>query len=173
MSTYTHAGVSRRNGNFKVRFSNRDSYVDALTKAGDTDIDMIPLREPMTKEEAIDYLIGIDFPNGNDEVMDALEDARVRRADRAATADKPRKPRKSRTVDPMGIRNQLARLDPEVRGALLEDLLAQHLANDFAAAAEDTETEADDAEESEESEEDVDTPTTHVLAELEDEEAPF
>jgi hypothetical protein len=163
MSTYTHAGVSRRNGTFKVRFSNRDSYVEALVKAGDTDIDLIPLREPMTKEEAIDYLIGIDFPDGNAEVMDALENARVRRQDRAATADKPRRPRKSRTVDPVGIRNQLAKLDPEVRGALLEDLLAQHLANAFGdAAAEDAE-EADDTEDAAEI----------AAAELEDEEAPF
>lgn len=175
MSTYTHAGVSRRNGTFKVRFSNRDSYVEALVKAGDTDIDMIPLREPMTKEEAIDYLISIDFPNGNDEVMDALEDARVRRADRAAVADKPRKPRKSRTVDPVSIRNQLAQLDAETRGALLEDLLAQHLANAFDAV--DSDADADAAADAGELEDAVadDTEVDTALMDpvLEDEEAPF
>lgn len=166
MSTYTHAGVSRRNGTVKVRFSNRDSYVDALVKAGDTDIDMIQLREPMSKPDAIEYLISIDFPNGNAEIMDVLEDARVRRADRAATADKPRRQRRSRTVDPLEIRKQLARLDPEVRGALLEDLMAQHLANAF--EADDSEADDDEQDDTE-----ADDAREHKQAELENENAPF
>jgi hypothetical protein len=113
MSLYTYAGVSRRDGNFKVRFSTRASYTEALIKAGDCDIDMIQLRNPMTKMEAIEYLFSIDFDNGNAEVRAAMELARDKRAERAAAAEKPRRPRKPKapTVD-------------EIREALVEEVLA-------------------------------------------------
>ena len=96
MSLYTYAGVSRRNGSFKVRFSTRASYTEALIKAGDCDIDMIQLRNPMTKMEAIDYLFSIDFDNGNTEVRAAMETARDKRVLKQAAAEKPRKPRAPR-----------------------------------------------------------------------------
>ena len=114
MSLYTYAGVSRRNGSFKVRFSTRASYTEALIKAGDCDIDMIQLRSPMTKMEAIDYLFSIDFDNGNTEVRAAMELARDKRAERAAAAEKPRKPRARR------VKTEEADTDTEVE--VTEDL---------------------------------------------------
>lgn len=61
MSKFNFAGVSRRNGEFKVRFANDQMRVKVLAKTGSSDIDLIELREPMTKEEAVAYLIEIDF----------------------------------------------------------------------------------------------------------------
>jgi hypothetical protein len=61
MSKFNFAGVSRRNGEFKVRFANDQMRIKVLAKTGSSDIDLIELREPMTKEEAVAYLIEIDF----------------------------------------------------------------------------------------------------------------
>lgn len=101
MSLYTYAGVSRRNGGYKVRFSTRASYTEALIKAGDCDIDMIQLKHPMTKMEAIEYLFNIDFDNGNAEVRAAMETARDKRALKQAIAEKPRKPRAKKVKEPV------------------------------------------------------------------------
>ena len=67
------AGVSRRNGTFKARFANDMTRVKVLAKTGSSDIDLIELKEPMTKEDAIGFLISIDFDNGNAEIREALE----------------------------------------------------------------------------------------------------
>lgn len=90
MSTYKVAGVSRLKGEFKVRFANDMTRVKVLAKNGHSDIDMIELKEPMTKEDAIAFLIGIDFDNGNAEVRAALESAVETRAVKSKT-DKPAK----------------------------------------------------------------------------------
>jgi hypothetical protein len=79
MSLYSHAGVSRKNGEFKVRFCNDALRVKVLAKNGHKDIDIIELREPMTKEAAVAYLMSIDFANGNKEVQAALEAAADKR----------------------------------------------------------------------------------------------
>lgn len=75
--SFTHAGVSRLNGAFKVRFANDALRVKVLAKGGHTDIDLIELKHPMTKEDAIAYLISIDFATRdgvtNAEVQAALE----------------------------------------------------------------------------------------------------
>ena len=117
MSLYTYAGVSRRNGSFKVRFSTRASYTEALIKAGDCDIDMIQLRHPMTKMEAIEYLFSIDFDNGNTEVRAAMELARDKRALKQAAAEKPRKPRAKRVKTP--------EVDVDTETEIAEDLTGE------------------------------------------------
>ena len=75
--SFTHAGVSRLNGEFKVRFANDALRVKVLAKNGHKDIDIIELKHPMSKEEAVAYLISIDFANKdgvtNAEVQAALE----------------------------------------------------------------------------------------------------
>jgi hypothetical protein len=75
--SFTHAGVSRLNGEFKVRFANDALRVKVLAKNGHKDIDIIELKHAMTKEEAVAYLISIDFANKdgvtNAEVQAALE----------------------------------------------------------------------------------------------------
>lgn len=67
------AGVSRRNGSFKARFANDMTRVKVLAKTGSSDIDLIELKEPMTKEDIVAYLLSIDFDNGNAEIRTALE----------------------------------------------------------------------------------------------------
>jgi hypothetical protein len=79
MSKYSHAGVSSLNGEFKVRFCNDALRTKVLQKNGHKSIDIIELREPMTKEDAVAYMLSIDFDNGNKAVRAALEAAADKR----------------------------------------------------------------------------------------------
>jgi hypothetical protein len=102
MSTFKFAGVSKLNGKFKVRFSDRAEYVKCLAVAENTDIDIIELKEPMTKEGAVAFLLSIDFDNGNAEIRQALESDLERREIKAGNRDKPgkeaKKPKKEKTA---------------------------------------------------------------------------
>jgi len=92
MSNFSHAGVSKLNGEFKVRFCNDAMRVKVLAKNGHKDIDIIELKTPMSKVEIVEYLLSIDFDNGNKEVRAALEQALDKRsAPVAANRDKPKK----------------------------------------------------------------------------------
>jgi hypothetical protein len=73
MSVYSYAGVSRRNGKMKVRYANSSARVKTLIATDHTEIDIIQLREEMTKSEAVAYLLKIDFDNGNTEIRTVLE----------------------------------------------------------------------------------------------------
>jgi hypothetical protein len=88
MSTYSHAGVSSLNGEFKVRFANDALRVKVLAKNGHKSIDIVELKNPMSKEDAVAYLLSIDFDNGNKAVRAALEAA----ADKRGVAVKAEKP---------------------------------------------------------------------------------
>jgi hypothetical protein len=83
MNTFSHAGVSKQNGEFKVRFANDALRVKVLAKNGHKDIDIVELKTPMTKEDAVAYLLSIDFANGNKAVQTALEDAADKRGVKA------------------------------------------------------------------------------------------
>jgi hypothetical protein len=93
MSSFSHAGVSKQDGKFKVRFANDALRTKVLIKNGHTDIDIIELKHPMTKPEAVAFLLSIDFDNGNKAVREALEAAQEKRteAPKAASKDKPKK----------------------------------------------------------------------------------
>ena len=67
------AGVSTRNGVTKARFASDMTRVKVLAKTGSKDIDMIELKEPMTKEDAVAFLLKINFDNGNKAIREALE----------------------------------------------------------------------------------------------------
>lgn len=86
--TFTYAGVSRLNGQFKARFATDALRTKVLIKTGHTDIDLVELKHPMTKEEAVAYLLSIDFDNGNAEVRAALEDKLVKLAPKEPKAKK-------------------------------------------------------------------------------------
>jgi hypothetical protein len=79
MSQFTHAGVSKLNGEYKVRFCNDGLRVKVLAKNGHKDIDIVPLPHPMTKEQVVAYLIQINFDNGNSTIRAALEAAADKR----------------------------------------------------------------------------------------------
>jgi len=89
--SFTHAGVSKLDGEFKVRFANDAMRTKVLIKNGHTDIDIIELKHAMTKEDALAYLMSIDFANGNAEVQAALEAEVTKRSDTPKAANKERK----------------------------------------------------------------------------------
>lgn len=89
--SFSHAGVSKLNGEFKVRYANDSTRVKVLMKNGHTDIDIVELKHPMTKEEAVAYLLSIDFDNGNAAVRAALEAEQGKRTETPKAANKERK----------------------------------------------------------------------------------
>lgn len=95
--TFKFAGVSRRAGSFKARFANDMTRVKVLAKTGSSDIDLIELEHAMTKEDAIAFLLKINFDNGNKEVRAALEEGLAKRTEKPAKATKTVKaaPKKS------------------------------------------------------------------------------
>jgi hypothetical protein len=88
MSTFTHAGVSKLDGKFKMRFCNDALRTKVLIKNDHTDIDIIELTHAMSKEAAATFLLSIDFDNGNAEVRAALEAEVGKRAPKAEKAPK-------------------------------------------------------------------------------------
>lgn len=113
--SFTHAGVSRLNGEMKVRFANDALRTKVLVKNGHKDIDIIELKHAMTKEEAVAYLISIDFAtqNGktNADVQAALEAEQGKRTEtpKAAKAPKAAKPAKAKAAPTMeGIKAKVA-----------------------------------------------------------------
>lgn len=80
--SFTHAGVSSLNGEFKVRFCNDSLRVKVLAKNGHKDIDIVELKHPMTKADIVAYLLSIDFDNGNKAVRAALEAAADKRVEK-------------------------------------------------------------------------------------------
>ena len=96
--SFTHAGVSKLDGEFKVRFANDALRTKVLIKNGHTDIDIIELKHPMTKEGAVAYLISIDFATRdgktNADVQAALEAEVAKRSETPKAANKEQKPKK-------------------------------------------------------------------------------
>jgi hypothetical protein len=99
MSNFTHAGVSRYKGEFKARWANDAARVKVLAKNGHTDIDVIELPNPMGKLEAVQYLLSINFDNGNAAVRAALDEAVEKRVDESAPSLTSIRARKTETVE--------------------------------------------------------------------------
>lgn len=104
MKTFTHAGVSRLNGEFKFRVANGSSRVKVLMQNGHTDIDLVEMIRPMTKEEAVDYLLSIDFDNGRADVRAALDAEKQRWEPKPEKA--VRKPRAKKEQEPAQVEAQ-------------------------------------------------------------------
>jgi hypothetical protein len=98
---FKFAGVSRKDGVMKARFANDLMRVKVLAKTGSSDIDMIELKEAMTKADAVAFLLKIDFDNGNKEVRAALEaevekrTAQPKAGNRDAPKKEAKKPKKT------------------------------------------------------------------------------
>ena len=73
MTTFTHVGVSTLKDEIKARFCNDALRVKVLEKNGHTDVDLLTLPNAMTKQEAVAYLLDIDFAAGRTGVQAALE----------------------------------------------------------------------------------------------------
>lgn len=82
--TFSHAGVSTLNGVVKARFANDAARVKVLQKNGHKDIDLMELPYPMTKLDAVNYMLSIDFDNGNATVRQTLEAELDKRTDAPA-----------------------------------------------------------------------------------------
>jgi len=92
-ATFTQAGVSRLKGEFKARFANDALRVKVLAKNGHTDIDLMELPTPMTKEAAVAFLIDINFDNGNAEVRAALDAELDKRTEKPKAEKAPKEPK--------------------------------------------------------------------------------
>lgn len=111
--TYSHAGVSRLDGEFKVRFANDALRVKVLAKNGHKDIDIIELKAPMSKEDAVAYLISIDFATRdgvtNQEVRAALEAEQGKRTEQPKAAKAAKAPKAAKAAPTMeGIKAKVA-----------------------------------------------------------------
>lgn len=84
--TFSIAGVSRLKGEIKARFANDMSRVKTLVKTGHTEIDLIELKEPMTKRDAIAFLLSIDFATKKDTVNQEVQDALLAEVDKRQDA---------------------------------------------------------------------------------------
>lgn len=82
MGTYKFAGVSRLNGEMKVRFANDMTRVKVLAKNGHTDIDLIELKEPLSKDEAVAFLLSIDFATQNGKTNEDVQAALMAELDK-------------------------------------------------------------------------------------------
>ena len=99
MSTFKYAGVSTLDGKIKARFANDQMRVKVLAKNGHKDIDIIELKHAMTKDEAVAFLLQINFDNGNKAVRAAIEaevEKRTETPKAAKAAPKAKAPAKSK-----------------------------------------------------------------------------
>jgi hypothetical protein len=131
--TYTHAGVSRLpNGTVKARFANDALRVKVLAKGGHTDIDLVEFTTPLTKVEAVQKLIEMNFANGNAEIQAALDEALDKRVEGAnkeprktKEAKKPKKAPapKAITLDSIAAKKvtQVSKAQVEAQLADMED----------------------------------------------------
>ena len=111
MSTFKVVGTSKLNGVTKVRFANDMTRVKVLQKNDHTEIDLVELVEPMSKADAVAYLIKIDFANGRADVAQALAEASDKRIEGAnkeplktKEAKKPKKAPAPKAITIEGIR---------------------------------------------------------------------
>lgn len=98
--TFTHAGVSKLDGEFKVRFANDSLRTKVLIKNGHTDIDIVELREPMTKEDAVAYLLSIDFATRDGVTNEAVHAALLAEVEKRTDAPKAAKTPKAPKAAP-------------------------------------------------------------------------
>ena len=113
--TFTHAGVSKLNGSFKVRFANDAMRTKVLIKSGHTDIDLMELPNPMTKEDAVAYLLSIDFATDKFGVTNhAVHEAILAEVDKRA--EKPAKVKAEPTMEAIEakVAAKKAKVTPQV-----------------------------------------------------------
>lgn len=72
MKQFTYAGVSRLNGELKLRFTTSDARFLHLVKVGHTEVEMIKLTKPLDKDGAIKELLARNFDNGRTEITNLL-----------------------------------------------------------------------------------------------------
>lgn len=118
-ASYAYAGVSTLKGEVKVRYANDQMRIKVLQKNGHTDIDLVQLINPMQKDDAVAYLISIDFARGNATVQAALDAEVEKRAEPAPKA--PKAPSmaklKARAQDKIAADTAEVTIDPALEDA--------------------------------------------------------
>lgn len=114
--TYAVAGVSKQNGEYKVRFANDMLRVKVLEKNGHKDIDLVEFISPLTKEAAVAKLLEMNFAKGDVAIQAALELALDKRTPKAGSKDapkkepkKPKKPKSTPSLDAIKARGVAAK----------------------------------------------------------------
>ena len=90
MSTYKVVGVSRLNGEVKVRFAHELTYVKGLAKAGNTDIELLEAPSEMEKPALTEWLKSTPLYE-NAEFRTAIDERLQMYAIKAGTAVKAKK----------------------------------------------------------------------------------
>jgi len=83
--TFTHAGYSKLNGEYKARFANDALRVKVLEKGGHTDVQIEAFIKPLTKQEAVAKLLELGFADANPMAKAALEAELDKRTDAPKT----------------------------------------------------------------------------------------
>ena len=79
ISDVSVAGVSRSfDGEMKFRCAMTMNYAKTLARNGHTEIDFIELPGVMSKLEATNYLLEINFDDGNEEVRACIQEANLK-----------------------------------------------------------------------------------------------
>jgi len=71
---YIYAGVSKQapHYNYTFRVANNTARIKQLQQLGDIKIDIIPLLKAMSKKDAADYLLKINFDNDDADIKQCL-----------------------------------------------------------------------------------------------------
>lgn len=96
MSEYTVAGVSRLDGQVKVRFANSIDYVEKLEKAGNVDIMLLEAPNAMTRDQLTEWLKTTAIYE-NAEAKEAIDDRSAMYSARGDQTTKEKTPRVKKT----------------------------------------------------------------------------
>jgi hypothetical protein len=96
--TYTVAGVSKLNGDYKIRFANDVMRVKNLAKSGHEDIRLVELAEAMLKTDAARFIAAL--PEFEDADAQAAIADYLARHDRAPKVEVKRAVKKAVTTKP-------------------------------------------------------------------------
>ena len=88
--TFTHAGYSKLNGEYKARFANDALRVKVLEKGGHEDVQITEFVKPLTKTEAVQKLLEMNFAKGNTAAQAALEAELDKRTEQPKAAKAPK-----------------------------------------------------------------------------------
>jgi predicted metal-dependent RNase len=94
---YTVAGVSKLNGEYKVRFANDTMRIKVLAKHGHEDITLIELPGEMSKLDAVKFLKTVDEFQGASE-QSAIADYLDRKDEKPAKATAVKAPAKAKAT---------------------------------------------------------------------------
>ena len=119
---FTHAGFSKLNGVYKARFANDVMRVKVLEKGGHEDIQITGLMEPMTKSDAVAYLLNVEFAGDNALARAALEAELDKRFNKIKGED-ARAERKSKAKKPVSMDTIKAKIKPaKTKAEILDEL---------------------------------------------------